>query len=65
MAACCADTTLTSLSAAATAAEGILAKNPQDKDVTLTLASIYNEMEQNDKALAVLEGAYWGNLKLD
>mgnify|MGYP006345328749 FL=1 len=44
--------------AAATAAEGILAKNPQDKDVTLTLASIYNEMEQNDKALAVLEGAY-------
>jgi tetratricopeptide (TPR) repeat protein len=51
--------------AAAKAAEGILAKNPQDKDVTLTLASIYNEMEQNDKALAVLEGAYQQGLLKD
>ncbi len=51
--------------AAATAAEGMLAKNPQDKDATLTLASIYNQLDQNDKALAVLEGAYQKGLLKD
>lgn len=48
--------------AAVAAAQGILAKNPKDKDITLQLASIYNQMDQNDKALAVLEGAYKGGM---
>lgn len=43
--------------AAATAAEGILAKDPNNKNIARQLASIYIELEQGDKAAAVLEGA--------
>lgn len=42
---------------AAKAAEAILAKDPSKKTVARQLASIYIEMEQGDKAIAVLEGA--------
>lgn len=43
---------------AAKAAEEILAKNPNDKGVRQQLSAIYLEMEQNDKAIALLENAY-------
>lgn len=42
---------------AAKAAEAILAKDPSKKTVARQLASIYIEMEQGDKAIAVLEAA--------
>jgi hypothetical protein len=43
---------------AAKAAEGILAKDPGNKKALQQLSSIYLEMEQNDKAIALLENAY-------
>jgi tetratricopeptide (TPR) repeat protein len=43
---------------AAKAAEGLLAKNPNNKSVLLQLSNIYVDMEQEDKALALLESAY-------
>ena len=42
---------------AAKAAEELLAKNPGDKKIVQQLSSIYVELEQEDKALAVLEAA--------
>ena len=42
---------------AAKAAEAALAKDPNKKTVARQLASIYIEMEQGEKAIAVLEGA--------
>jgi len=42
---------------AARAAEALLAKNPTDKKLVQQLSSIYVELEQEDKALAVLEAA--------
>ena len=43
---------------AAKAAEQILAKDPGNKATLQQLSSIYLEMEQNDKAIALLENAY-------
>jgi tetratricopeptide (TPR) repeat protein len=43
---------------AAQAAQAVLAKDPSDKDTLMQLASIYTELEQDDKALNLLEGAY-------
>jgi len=43
---------------AAKAAEEVLAKNPSDKKTRQQLSSIYLEMEQNDKAIKLLEDAY-------
>lgn len=43
--------------AAAAAAEAALAKNPAQKTVARQLASIYIELDQGDKAIAVLEDA--------
>ena len=43
---------------AAKAAEDVLAKNPSDKKTRQQLSSIYLEMEQNDKAIKLLEDAY-------
>ena len=43
---------------AAKAAEEILAKDPTHKSTLQMLSSIYSEMDQTDKALALLEGAY-------
>lgn len=43
---------------AAKTAEGILAKDPGNKKALQQLSSIYLEMEQNDKAIALLENAY-------
>jgi tetratricopeptide (TPR) repeat protein len=43
---------------AAKAAEEILAKDPTHKSTLQMLSSIYLELEQTDKALALLEGAY-------
>jgi tetratricopeptide (TPR) repeat protein len=43
---------------AAQAAEAALAKDPSDKDTLMQLASIYTELEQDSKALGLLEGAY-------
>ena len=40
---------------AARIAEGILAKNPNDKKTLLNLSSIYAEAEQYDKAIEILE----------
>ncbi len=42
---------------AAKAAETALAREPGNKNITRQLASIYIELEQGDKAIAVLEGA--------
>lgn len=43
---------------AAKVAEEILAKDPTNKATTQLLSSIYLELEQNDKAIALLENAY-------
>ncbi len=43
---------------AAQAAEAILAKDPNNKAAMQQLSSIYLELDQNDKAIALLEGAY-------
>ncbi len=40
---------------AAKVAEGILAKNPDDKKLQMNLASIYMQADQNDKAIALME----------
>lgn len=50
---------------AAKVAEELLAKNPSDKKITQQLSSIYVEMEQEDKALAVLEAAHQKGLLTD
>lgn len=42
---------------AATVAEKLLAKNPNDKDLILNLSSIYVQANQNDKAAALLDDA--------
>lgn len=43
---------------AAATAEALLATDPTNKNLTQQLASIYLEIEQDQKALALLEGAY-------
>ncbi|HVI59519.1 MAG TPA: tetratricopeptide repeat protein [Luteimonas sp.] len=40
---------------AAKVAEGVLAKNPDDKKLQMNLASIYMQADQNDKAIALME----------
>jgi uncharacterized protein HemY len=40
---------------AAKVAEGVLAKNPEDKKLQMNLASIYMQADQNDKAIALME----------
>lgn len=48
--------------AAAKAGEALLAQSPDDKRLIMTVASAYLDLEQQDKALALLEGARSRNL---
>ena len=50
---------------AAKAAEEILAKDPSNKATLQQLSSIYLELEQNDKAIALLENAYRNGVLTD